>query len=73
MKNPFQYGKLTEKENFINGDEARAFLKRTFYSGINVILSSLRCWGKSGYILFSIATLLARHHQVMVVDVFIVG
>jgi len=38
MKNPFQYGKIAEKDNFIDRDEDRAFLKQALYSGINVIL-----------------------------------
>jgi hypothetical protein len=41
MKNPFQYGKIAEKDNFIDRDEDRAFLKQALYSGINVILIGL--------------------------------
>jgi hypothetical protein len=47
MKNPFQYGKIAEKDNFIDRDEDRAFLKQALYSGINVILISPRRWGRS--------------------------
>lgn len=50
MKNPFQYGKLAENENFIDRDDDRTFLKQTLYSGINVILSSPRRWGKSSLV-----------------------
>ena len=50
MKNPFQYGKIAEAENFIDRDEDRLFLKQTLLSGTNVILMSPRRWGKSSLV-----------------------
>lgn len=50
MRNPFQYGKIAEKENFIDRDTDRAFLKQMLYSNMNVILDSPRRWGKSSLV-----------------------
>ena len=49
MKNPFQYGKIAEEDNFIDMEEDKVILKRTLYSGVNVILISPRRWGKSSH------------------------
>lgn len=72
MKNPFQYGKLAENEHFIDRDEDRAFLKQTLYSGINVILSSPRRWGKSSLVKRSMAELVSAQPDVKVcyIDAF---
>lgn len=72
MKNPFQYGKLAEKENFIDRDEDRAFLKQTLYSGINVILSSPRRWGKSSLVKRAMTELVSEQLDVRVcyIDAF---
>lgn len=66
MKNPFQYGKLAENENFIDRDDDRAFLKQTLYSGINVILSSPRRWGKSSLVKRAMAELASEKPDVKV-------
>lgn len=50
MRNPFQYGKIAEKENFIDRDIDRLFLKQSLASGTNVILISPRRWGKSSLV-----------------------
>jgi len=72
MKNPFQYGKLAEKENFIDRDDDREFLKRTLYSGINVILSSPRRWGKSSLVKKAMSELVEEQKDVRVcfIDAF---
>ena len=72
MKNPFQYGKIAEKENFIDRDEDRLFLKQTLYSGINVILISPRRWGKSSVVKQAMAELSEENNKVRVchIDAF---
>lgn len=50
MRNPFQYGKVAENENFIDRTADRSFLKQTLLSGVNVILVSPRRWGKSSLV-----------------------
>ena len=47
MDIPFIYGRLAEKENFIDRVEDRRELKNFLRHGINVILVSPRRWGKS--------------------------
>lgn len=69
MKNPFQYGKVAEKENFINRDSDRSFLKETLYSGTNVILVSPRRWGKSSLVKQSMKELKLEHPEVKVVHI----
>lgn len=72
MKNPFQYGKLAENENFIDRDDDRVFLKQTLYSGINVILSSPRRWGKSSLVKKAMSELASEKLDVKVcyIDAF---
>ena len=72
MKNPFQYGKIAEKENFIDRDEDRLFLKQTLYSGINVILISPRRWGKSSVVKQAMTELSEENNKVRVchIDAF---
>lgn len=50
MKNPFQYGKIAEEDNFIDRDNDRTFLKQSLFSGTNAILVSPRRWGKSSLV-----------------------
>ena len=64
MKNPFQYGRIAEKDNFIDRDEDRAFLKQALYSGINVILISPRRWGKSSLVKQAIQELCEERNDV---------
>lgn len=72
MKNPFQYGKIAEKDNFIDRDADRAFLKQTLYSSINVILISPRRWGKSSLVNQAMQELCAEQNDVKVcyIDAF---
>lgn len=72
MKNPFQYGKIAEKDNFIDRNEDRAFLKQALYSGINVILISPRRWGKSSLVNKAIQELCEERKDVRVcyIDAF---
>lgn len=67
MKNPFQYGKVAEQENFIDRDVDRRFLKDILYSGTNVILISPRRWGKSSLVKKAMAELRDEHPEVKVV------
>ena len=48
MDVPFIYGRLAERESFIDRVEDRKELKNFLRHGINVILVSPRRWGKSG-------------------------
>ena len=72
MKNPFQYGKIAESENFIDRDEERRFLRNTLYSGTNVILMSPRRWGKSSLVHQAMRELAAESGEVRVchIDAF---
>lgn len=72
MKNPFQYGKVAEKENFIDRDIDRMFLKQTLYSGTNVILVSPRRWGKSSVVKQAMSELCNEQKDVRVcyIDAF---
>ena len=72
MKNPFQYGKIAEKDNFIDRDADRAFLKQTLYSSINVILVSPRRWGKSSLVKQAMQEVCAEQNDVKVchIDAF---
>lgn len=72
MKNPFQYGKIAEKDNFIDRDVDRSFLKQALYSSQNVILVSPRRWGKSSLVKQSMHELCAEHKDVIVcyIDAF---
>lgn len=72
MKNPFQYGKVAEKENFIDRDNDRMFLKQSLYSGTNVILVSPRRWGKSSVVKQAMAELCSEQSDVKVchIDAF---
>ena len=66
MKNPFQYGKIAEKEHFIDRDKDRSFLKSALFSGTNVILVSPRRWGKSSLVKQAMAELEAQESNVRV-------
>lgn len=72
MKNPFQYGKIAEKDNFIDRDADRAFLKQTLYSSINIILISPRRWGKSSLVNQAMQELCEEQNDVKVcyIDAF---
>ena len=72
MKNPFQYGKIAEAENFIDRDEDRAFLKQSLFSGTNVILMSPRRWGKSSLVKRAMSELCGEQTNVRVchIDAF---
>jgi len=50
MEVPFIYGRLAEKESFIDRVEDRRELKNFLRHGINVILVSPRRWGKSSLV-----------------------
>lgn len=50
MEIPFIYGRLAEKESFIDRVEDRRELKNFLRHGINVILVSPRRWGKSSLV-----------------------
>ena len=50
MDIPFIYGRLAEKESFIDRVEDRRELKNFLRHGINVILVSPRRWGKSSLV-----------------------
>lgn len=50
MDIPFIYGRLAEKESFIDRTEDRRELKNFLRHGINVILVSPRRWGKSSLV-----------------------
>ena len=71
-KNPFQYGKIAEKENFIDREQDRQFLKQSLYSGTNVILVSPRRWGKTSVVKQSMQELCQEHDNVRVchIDAF---
>lgn len=72
MKNPFQYGKVAESENFINRNADRTFLKQMLLSGINVILVSPRRWGKSSLVKKAMGELLEEERNIHVcfIDAF---
>lgn len=67
MRNPFQYGKIAEKENFIDRDVDRAFLKQALYSSQNVILISPRRWGKSSLVHQAMSELVSEKTDVKIV------
>lgn len=69
MKNPFQYGKVAERENFIDRDMDREFLRNTLYSGTNVILMSPRRWGKSSVVKQAMTELIQEATNVRVVHI----
>jgi len=50
MDIPFQYGKLADKESFIDREDDRRELKNFLGHGINTILVSPRRWGKSSLV-----------------------
>jgi hypothetical protein len=54
MENPFVFGKIAEKEHFINRSNDIARLQNNFRNGINTILISPRRWGKTSVVLKSI-------------------
>ncbi|MCF0186655.1 MAG: ATP-binding protein [Bacteroidaceae bacterium] len=72
MKNPFQYGKIAENENFIDRNEERSFLRQTLYSGTNVILVSPRRWGKSSLVKMAMREIVDENNNVRVchIDAF---
>ena len=72
MKNPFQYGKTAEQDNFIDRQQDRSFLKQMLYSNQNVILVSPRRWGKSSLVKQAMRELCNEHDDVKVcyIDAF---
>ena len=58
MDIPFIYGRLAEKESFIDRVEDRRELKNFLRHGINVILVSPRRWGKSSLVRTSMEELM---------------
>jgi len=47
---PFVFGRVADKENFIDRDAEREHLSTNFRSGVNTILLSPRRWGKTSLI-----------------------
>lgn len=58
MEIPFIYGRLTEKDSFIDRVEERQELKNFLLNGINTILISPRRWGKSSLVKQAMAEVL---------------
>ena len=58
MDIPFIYGRLADKESFIDRVEDRRELKNFLRHGINVILVSPRRWGKSSLVRTSMEELM---------------
>ncbi len=69
MKNPFQFGKLAEAENFIDRVEDRKILKGYLTSGINVILMSPRRWGKSSLVNQTVKEILRDNKDIRVCQI----
>ncbi len=75
MNDPFQYGTLATKENFVDRVEDRAQLKNFLSSHINVILVSPRRWGKSSLVKVAMEELQEEDKDVRVcyIDAFSIG
>lgn len=63
MDIPFIYGRLAEKESFIDRIEDRRELKNFLRHGINVILVSPRRWGKSSLVRTSMEELMQEESK----------
>lgn len=70
MEIPFIYGRLAEKESFIDRVDDRKELKNFLSHGINVILVSPRRWGKSSLVKTAMEELAAEesHTKVCFMD-----
>ncbi len=70
MDIPFIYGRLAEKESFIDRVDDRRELKNFLVHGINVILVSPRRWGKSSLVKTAMDELVAEdpHTKVCFMD-----
>ena len=66
MDIPFIYGRLAEKESFIDRVEDRRELKNFLRHGINVILVSPRRWGKSSLVRTSMEELMQEESKIKV-------
>lgn len=66
MEVPFIYGRLAEKDSFIDRVEDRRELKNFLRHGINVILVSPRRWGKSSLVNTAMSELLQEDLQTRV-------
>ena len=66
MDIPFIYGRLAEKESFIDRVEDRRELKNFLRHGINVILVSARRWGKSSLVRTSMEELMQEESKTKV-------
>lgn len=66
MEIPFIYGRLAEKESFIDRTDDRRELKNFLRHGINVILVSPRRWGKSSLVRVSMEELKAEEPEIKV-------
>ncbi|MGN9179981.1 AAA family ATPase [Segatella copri] len=66
MDIPFIYGRLAEKESFIDRIEDRRELKNFLRHGINVILVSPRRWGKSSLVRTSMEELMQEESKTKV-------
>ena len=66
MDIPFIYGRLAEKESFIDRVEDRKELKNFLRHGINVILVSPRRWGKSSLVRTSMEELMQEESKTKV-------
>ena len=66
MDIPFIYGRLADKESFIDRVEDRRELKNFLRHGINVILVSPRRWGKSSLVRTSMEELMQEESKTKV-------
>lgn len=66
MEIPFMYGRLAERESFIDRVEDRRELKNFLRHGINVILVSPRRWGKSSLVKTSMDELMHEDPKIKV-------
>jgi len=66
MDIPFMYGRLAEKETFIDRVEDREELKNFLLHGINTILVSPRRWGKSSLVKKAMGELVKEDKQIRV-------
>ena len=66
MEIPFIYGRLAEKESFIDRVDDRKELKNFLRHGINVILVSPRRWGKSSLVRTSMEELAQEEPKIKV-------
>ena len=66
MRAQFMYGKLAEKENFVDRVQERAMLKTWLSSGINVMIISPRRWGKSSLVKTAMDELTAEDKTIRV-------